>query len=400
MSAIKRKSLGHQVFALHSWAGLISGVFIMIFALTGAIIVFSHEINQWQFADFYKSSISTSGEISQPDYDAAYLSIRKNYPDVRVFGIRHPPIDPLEPLEFAVSVPKSSSEKYRAIFVDQHSGVILGVDKNRIASVFLSLHYKFMMGKPGEFLATLFSLALLVSIITGAIVYKKFIWKALLFRVPVKWKNWRTASSDLHRILGVWALVFNFILAFSGFWMMRHTLAPSFWKEKKEGVQTEITTISTSINQIIEKHREQFQTIPLTYITIPSSAKDSTITVSGDEQGRWWLGGAFEATYSSHTGNLNEVFYEAEVTSVADNMEYALNTLHFGQYGGIVIKLLMCFFGIATAAISITGFMLWWRRNRGRVTEKVQYVNPVPSRIMVRRVSFPSSVLGDTKTEK
>jgi uncharacterized iron-regulated membrane protein len=61
------------------------------------------------------------------------------------------------------------------------------------------------------------------------VVYRKFIWKVLTFRVKVNRKNWRTISSDLHRIVGVWSLALNVIVFFTGFWMNLFAFEKKTW---------------------------------------------------------------------------------------------------------------------------------------------------------------------------
>ena len=38
--------------------------------------------------------------------------------------------------------------------------------------------------------------------------------------------------------------------------------------------------------------------------------------------------------------------------------------LHFGNWGGILIKMMYSFFGIAPALLSITGFIIWRQRQK------------------------------------
>jgi uncharacterized iron-regulated membrane protein len=49
--------------------------------------------------------------------------------------------------------------------------------------------------------------------------------------------------------------------------------------------------------------------------------------------------------------------------------------LHFGDWGGIPIKILYCFFGLAPAILSITGFIIWQKRNSKRKSIKIARKN-------------------------
>ena len=93
-----------------------------------------------------------------------------------------------------------------------------------------SFHYSMQLGIPGEVFTAIIGLVMLLSLITGLIVYRKHIWDALRFKAGLNFKNNRTAISSLHRIIGVWAMLFTAILFFTGFWMNKEMFAPSAWK--------------------------------------------------------------------------------------------------------------------------------------------------------------------------
>jgi uncharacterized iron-regulated membrane protein len=85
----------------------------------------------------------------------------------------------------------------------------------------LNLHYRLLAGKTGEYVVALLAISLILSTLTGLIVYRKHLLKVLLFRQAFSFTNWRTASSSLHRFVGVWSLAFNLVIALTGFWMLR-----------------------------------------------------------------------------------------------------------------------------------------------------------------------------------
>ncbi|MBZ5858733.1 hypothetical protein [Flavihumibacter profundi] len=59
-----------------------------------------------------------------------------------------------------------------------------------------------ILGLSGAMLViTLAGLLLFTNIITGIIIYKKYVLKALVLRAPVKWKNWRQVHPDFTDIL-------------------------------------------------------------------------------------------------------------------------------------------------------------------------------------------------------
>jgi uncharacterized iron-regulated membrane protein len=53
--------------------------------------------------------------------------------------------------------------------------------------------------------------------------------------------------------------------------------------------------------------------------------------------------------------------HSADPSAQADAL---LSTLHFGQFAGLLGKIVWSIGGLSPALLSLTGFALWWRRRR------------------------------------
>jgi uncharacterized iron-regulated membrane protein len=361
---------GRRIFSVHSWLGLIAGLFILTFFLTGAVIVFREEINRWEHPHLHV----VMPEWSKIGYHQIYERVRTQRPDLYLYSFRHIPKKPDETIEMRIYNP--ATDKYGLLYANPYDGKVLGVTFLSVYDFLLTLHYQFWLGKVGELLAGIFALALVGSVLTGFYVYRKFIWKALTFRVGFNWKNWRTASSSLHRILGAWGLVFNFILAFSGFYMMLYAFDLKAQFGGNASKQPEVPPVFTVHLDSLIAHTEAALQGRFHYLDFPREPAQP-ITVHAQSSNHSWLWGDYNnyIEYDRQTGTTQKIFREAEL-SAWTKFEYALYTLHFGQYGGMGIKLLYAFFGLAGAALSISGFLLWYRRknkkNSRRPHQKAQ----------------------------
>lgn len=348
------------IFKLHSYLGLISGIFILIFSLSGAILLFTKEIDKAT----YREILTTD----QPDrkflFDHAYKKVASAYPDYIPYRIFHGINDKEETIE--VGLQKDNFKERLSVYLHPTSGKITGKIKNSFTEFILKIHYSFLLGKTGELLAAVFALSLIGSIITGTIVYRKYIFKVFLFRVPVKFKNWRTGSSELHRVLGVWALVFNFILAFTGFWMLKHTFdVKSHFSEPE--VKERAAPLVASIDTACIQFKNQLPDITISYISLPRSKGDNLV-IYGDTPGEW-LYGVYNnyAEFDVHSGKLINIVKEEQLEA-SGKFDNAIYTLHFGQFGGWIIKIIYTLFSLATSIISITGFFLWYKRNKKKIS--------------------------------
>jgi uncharacterized iron-regulated membrane protein len=255
------------------------------------------------------------------------------------------------------------TDQYGLLYANVYTGKVLGVTYNSYFDILLTLHYTFYLEKIGELLAAIFALCFLGSIMTGIYVYRKHLWKAMLFQVRISWKNWRKASSGLHRVIGVWALFFNFILAFSGFYMMLY----AFDLKAQFGAESSLKPVYPPVFKInldtLIANTEKEIGGKFNYLDFPrEETQPITIYTSGKS---FWLFGDLTnyMKYNYVTGETLKVFRPADL-SFWEKFEYSLYTLHFGQYGGLSIKLLYSFFGLASSVLSITGFLLYYRRVR------------------------------------
>lgn len=344
------------IFKIHSYLGLISGVFILVFSLTGAILLFSDEIDQTIYSDLLKTS-DTERKFS---FDHAYQLVSASYSDYIPYRISRGIHDKEETIE--VGLQKNNFEDRFSVYVDPVTGKMKGKLQNSFTELVLKLHYTFFLGKTGELIAAIFSLSLTGSIITGTIVYRKYFWKVLCFKIQINHKNWRTRSSGLHRVLGVWALLFNFIIAFSGFWLLKHTFdfKTHFSKRKpSERATPLIASIDTACIYTLKKIPD----LTIHYISLPRSKGDNLI-IYGDIPGRKIYGKYNNfIEVDPNTGKVLKVSTEDQIGS-SEKVDNTLYTLHFGQYGGLTLKIIYAFFSVTTAVISISGYLLWWKRKK------------------------------------
>ncbi|CCH51243.1 PepSY-associated TM helix domain protein [Fibrisoma limi BUZ 3] len=353
--------LARRIFALHSWSGLIAGLFILVFFLTGSVIVFREELNLWE----HPHLLRVEPKNQRLPYQTIYERVRDQVTDTYLYSFRNLPRTPEETIEMRIYEP--STKRYGLLYVNPYNGQVLGKTFDSLYDILLTIHYQFYLGKFGEFLATLFALALIGSVLTGLYVYRKSLVKVLLFQFSGRWTNWRTISSNLHRILGVWGLLFNLVLALSGFWMLKYTLDVQTHFSNKPSVEETQAPPAIMVN--LDNLVQQTQTLfggRVNNVSFPRQ-KDGIIQVYATSPSQSWLYGDYSsyAEFDQQTGAVKTVFRESDLSKL-ERFEYALYTLHFGQYGGLPIKILYAFLSLSGAVLTVTGFLLWFRRIRFR----------------------------------
>src|SRR6478752_3005136 len=162
------------IFSIHSFAGLLSGLFILLMSLSGAALVFHDELDSLQYPSFQSKE-----NIPVLPVDSCYRSLQKRFPHAQISSCsmaedsKHP---------FIFSAYDSSFEKgtkTMQVFVHPQTGEVLqvrggGKDIQHNFMSWLSVfHNSFHLKKKGEWLLGFLAVIFLISITTGIILYRK-----------------------------------------------------------------------------------------------------------------------------------------------------------------------------------------------------------------------------------
>jgi uncharacterized iron-regulated membrane protein len=216
---------GRKLFQLHSLLGLVTGMLLLVISLSGSVLVFHEEIDHALNPDLL--TVPVAGP--RLPLNQLYAQAAGRHPSAEAIRFRRLPLRAGQALEMNVT----EAGKYTLLYLDPYTGRVVG-ERQRytfLVDWLLRLHYSLFLGGTGEFVVALLAVALLGSVITGLFIYRKYIWKVLLFRVPLTGKNWRVLSSGLHRIVGVWSLLFNVLIAVTGFYLHYPALVSAFGEE-------------------------------------------------------------------------------------------------------------------------------------------------------------------------
>lgn len=359
----RSKSITRLAFSLHSWLGLISGVFLLLLGLSGSALVFLKEIDYAINAELLQ--VKPTGKVLP--LDILYRKIGQKHPSIAGIAWLNPNALPTEAYEFRLyqNDGKISTYDLGMMSINPYSGKTLrqGNLKDLNPSFMhwiFQFHWSFQLGVPGLLLATIFGITMLLSTITGLIIYRKHVLKVLTFKEKMKWNNWRTISSGLHRIVGVWALVFNLVIFFTGFWMNKFSLDPTYWK--KQVVSTPINTLSSqNIDQMLSRAKKEMPDLILKKVYLPTQpGKD--FLASGTVKGQTaFFDSGNSIAIDPNDGKVVSIKRLAE-HGLWERIEATFFPLHVGNFGGIPIKVLYVIIGLLPGLLSITGALLWWRK--------------------------------------
>ncbi|MEM9920395.1 MAG: PepSY-associated TM helix domain-containing protein [Bacteroidota bacterium] len=375
------KRLHKKIWSVHNWVGLYAGVVIAILSLTGVVALFKFEIDEALNPSLYKVPI----ENQKVDLNPIIDSLNHVY-GIENFGILGIPQQEGKSWTVNYFVRKSQFDvKDWQIFLNPYNGKIVGLRDYYSSSGFFirNLHVRLYEGFFGRQIVGLAGLALLLSTITGFWIYGRFMKKQLF--ASIRAKNLRVKMADYHKLIGVTTLVFNLMIAITGTWLglqrfLQPAIAggrPGLYKNDKPPISKEEDAAYTiDYHKAYEKARAIFPELKIKSLT-PSTNGNRTIEVRGDVVRTAFERNAFRLLLDKK--NLEEIYrYDVRSASLGDKAFYIQESMHFGDWGGIWLKILYAFFGVTSGFLALTGFVVYLKRTEKKRKEHPKFVELKP----------------------
>jgi uncharacterized iron-regulated membrane protein len=343
--------LKRAIFKVHSYTGLITGIALLLIGLSGSVLVFNNEIDDLIYSDL--QTVKPLG--NKISFDSAYHIVQSKFYDMDYIGYDNLPQKESSSYQFFMM---KENIQYKA-FLNPYTGEILhsGERYNQLMDWLLLFHYTFTIPIWGDLAVAILSVLLFISCITGIIVYRKHLIKVLLFKIRLNFKNWRTISSGLHRVIGVWSLIFNIIIAITAFWMMRYAFTKSNFIAEENTFKS--IPIDFSIDAVLNEISVKYPSFKATNINLPTISDKSTYVFGYSGELSFFFGDYIDEIIIK--SNTFETKFLSQKT-FREKLEGMVFPIHSGVYGTIWIKILYSIFGLTPGLLSITGFLLWWRK--------------------------------------
>ena len=222
-----------------------------------------------------------------------------------------------------------------------------------------TLHASLHLGKKGEWLLGFFALVFLLSIVTGIIMYRQMVWSAVTFKRGVFKRN------NLHQLIGVYALLFNVMIGITGFWMQRYVFKKDFYQSYNyTPVLKTSPALFYSLDSSLIKLKETFPAFTGYVIYFAQSKKGKTAIYGSQSTNSFIHSKKFaDAVFLDSTGSVALTRFVNEIDA-SDRYDIINSQIHYGKYGGWPVKVIYCLFGLTGGLLSVTGFLLWYKRVR------------------------------------
>jgi len=345
------------IFHIHSFAGLISGLFILLMSLSGAALIFHDDV------DAVQKPVVKLWPFKNLPVDRCYSSIQSKYPQAQISNCILPENSSTPVSFFIYDVSYKNGAKALEVFLHPQTGAIInlrggsGDIRNNFMSWLSKFHNSFHLGKKGELLLGFLALIFLLSLITGFILFRKSIVAVLMFKKAVYRRN------NLHQLIGVYALLFNLMIAITGFWMQRYVFKKEFYvADNYTPVLKASPAFPFKFDSAYTEVKKLYPDFTDVVIYFAQSNKSKTAVYGSRSSNAYIHSKKFaDAIFLDSAGGIAKTRFINEI-SADDRYDIINSQLHMGRFGGVGIKIIYFIFGLTGALLSITGFLLWRRR--------------------------------------
>jgi uncharacterized iron-regulated membrane protein len=368
------KTLAKVCFMAHWVTGLLMGGFILSTVLSGVLILFRDELDDWIYGD--AASIQPFGRTI--GLDSAVHIVNAKHPALDGIGMLRFPQKASDPYEFQLFPNDGNPFTYDTYLLkmNPYTGHIIreGYYSNIACSLphwLYQFHYSLHLGILGLLFTACLGIAMLLQTITGIIVYRKHIIGVFLFKAKKAIsKNHRLRH--LHRQTGVWMLAFNSLIFFTGFWMNKGAFEKKAWL-RQQTVSKPNVMVSTSYTAMLAAARQKLS-MDISYLSFPTKAGEE-FEIFGKAKEAGGITGNFSVYMAFDPVSQHLTSFESISDKPASQILEALAyPLHTAKYGGNLTRVLYFLLGALTLFLPITGFLIWWRRNR-KPTKQFQQLN-------------------------
>ncbi len=200
---MKARTLTQSLAWLHTWSGLIFGWVLFSIFLTGTLAVFDKEIDNWMRPEI---PTHTLDQAQAAQVALNYLQAR--HPDASAWNIGLP-------TERSPTLSVSAGEQRRGsgTVLDPTTGEPLAVRETAGGGFFFRFHFTLNLPRNiGIWAVGLAAMAMLVALISGIVIHKKFFKEFFTFRPAKGQRSWL----DAHNATAVLVLPFHLMITYTG----------------------------------------------------------------------------------------------------------------------------------------------------------------------------------------
>ena len=362
-------------YVVHKWTSLICTAFLLLLCITGLPLIFHHEIEELtgEAVDAPEMPPGTpnaavdrvveSALAKRPGRVVRFVSWDKDHPGIMFVG--------------DVASVDAPPDATRFQVLDARTAEILqeAEEPGGFMYVMFKLHVDLFADLPGKLFLGFMGLLFLTAVVSGVVLYAPFM-RRLPFGMVRRERSARTKWLDLHNLLGVVTLLWVFVVGATGVINTWAEIVLGIWRNDQLAEMTRpyagkppVQTLG-SLDRALAVAGEVAPGMTPSFVAYPGSMFSSPQHYAVFMRGETPLTARL----------LKPVLVDAEaltLTATADMPWYVTallisQPLHFGDYGGMPMKIIWAVLDILTIVVLGSGLYLWVVRRKGAAAPLVE----------------------------
>jgi uncharacterized iron-regulated membrane protein len=364
-------------FLVHKWSGIISTGFLLMLCLTGLPLIFHDEIDQLTesgSAAQMEGRASSAGGLPLDRMLATALAQRPG--EVPLFMA----FDNASPLLTITTgpMPQAGEDEMTIQIFNRATGELAGrVEDSGVMHFILQLHIDMFAGLPGMLFLGSMGLLFVIAIISGTVLYAPFMRK-LAFGTVRTGRSTRVKWLDYHNMLGIITLAWASVVGLTGVINTLATPIVETWQMDELSKMTE--HYADKIPLAPEKYSSLDEAMTMAKMAQPGNNPQFIAFPGGSFSSAHHYAVFFQGATPLTEHLLTPALIDAQTGELTDirplpwQVQALLlsRPLHFGDYGGLPLKLLWALLDILTILVLGSGLYLWL--GKGRASTKSQII--------------------------
>jgi uncharacterized iron-regulated membrane protein len=364
-------------FAIHKWTSLICTTFLLLLCLTGLPLIFHHELDNVLGNAVEAPAMPAGTPLASLD---KVVEVAKQLHPGLVVQYVFPDGDDPNLMIVALGATPTDRDTSRNVVLDARTAQVLSQPKPRegLMYVLLMLHTEMFAGLPGKLFLGAMGLLFVVAIVSGVVLYRPFMRK-LDFGTVRTQKSSRVRWLDLHNLLGIVTVTWALVVGATGAINTLSDLVIRYWQGDQmaemvapyKGMPPLAMAQLGSLQTAVTAAQRAVPDMRLSFIAYPGT------TGSSEHHYAVFMKGTTPITQRL----LKPALIDAQTGQLTDSREMpwymtALlmsQPLHFGDYGGMPLKIIWALLDVVTIFVLGSGLYLWWarRRSRARIEDEI-----------------------------
>lgn len=352
---------------VHKWSSLVSTIFLLMLCITGLPLIFHHEIDDLLHETAHPAEVVP--DTRPANLDGILEKVHERYPGKVIQFVSWDDDEPgVLYLSINDSVAADPLTNQFARF-DANTGAFLDEPdfSGRFTMIMYRLHTDMYAGLPGKLFLGLMGLFFVAAIVSGVLIYGPFMRKLNFGEIrqnrarPVRWLDW-------HNFLGIVVVAWTLVVGATGILNTWADLVIKVWQYTQltemlgAGKDKPVPKKLASLEDAVKLAREKLPDMEPQTVAFPGTV------FAGPAHYVIFFRGNTPLT----SRLLKPVVIDGETGAFTDmrDMPWFVTTLlvskplHFGDYGGMTLKIIWAILDLVTIVILVTGLYLWIARRR------------------------------------